>query len=127
MGYTVATTARLFRNGRSQAVRLPCKLRFEGDRVRVRRVGRGMLVGSSSPSQMTVVRPVVWRCASDPGASTGLEFTRQDDLRRESKMVLRQNLRRPVGLEVSIVQLFVESGGVDGTRTRDLRRDRPAF
>jgi antitoxin VapB len=38
------TTARLFRNGRSQAVRLPRELRFEGDRVRVRRVGRGVLV-----------------------------------------------------------------------------------
>lgn len=38
------TTARLFRNGRSQAVRLPREFRFEGDRVRVRRVGRGVLV-----------------------------------------------------------------------------------
>jgi antitoxin VapB len=40
----VASTARLFQNGRSQAVRLPRELRFEGDRVRVRRVGRGVLV-----------------------------------------------------------------------------------
>jgi antitoxin VapB len=40
----VASTARLFKNGRSQAVRLPRELRFEGDRVRVRRVGRGVLV-----------------------------------------------------------------------------------
>jgi antitoxin VapB len=38
------TTARLFQNGRSQALRLPRELRFEGDRVRVRRVGRGVLV-----------------------------------------------------------------------------------
>ena len=37
-------TARLFRNGRSQAVRLPREFRFEGDRVRVRRAGRGVLV-----------------------------------------------------------------------------------
>ncbi len=36
--------ARLFRNGRSQAVRLPQEFRFEGDRVRVRRVGRGILL-----------------------------------------------------------------------------------
>ncbi|SDF98887.1 antitoxin VapB [Limimonas halophila] len=36
--------ARLFRNGRSQAVRLPSAFRFEGDRVRVRRVGRGVLL-----------------------------------------------------------------------------------
>lgn len=40
----MATTARLFQNGRSQAVRLPRELRFEGDRVRVRRVGLGVLV-----------------------------------------------------------------------------------
>jgi antitoxin VapB len=40
----LTTTAKLFRNGRSQAVRLPRDLRFEGDRVRVRRSGRGVLV-----------------------------------------------------------------------------------
>ena len=40
----MGTTAKLFRNGRSQAVRLPREFRFEGDRVRVRRVGRGVLV-----------------------------------------------------------------------------------
>jgi antitoxin VapB len=37
-------TAKLFRNGRSQAVRLPRDFRFEGDQVRVRRVGRGVLL-----------------------------------------------------------------------------------
>jgi antitoxin VapB len=36
--------ARLFRNGRSQAVRLPKEFRFEGDRVRLRRVPRGILL-----------------------------------------------------------------------------------
>jgi len=40
----MSTTAKLFRNGRSQAVRLPREFRFEGDCVRVRRVGRGVLV-----------------------------------------------------------------------------------
>ena len=40
----MATTARLFKNGRSQAVRLPREFRFAGDRVRVRRAGRGVLV-----------------------------------------------------------------------------------
>ena len=40
----VSTTAKLFKNGRSQAVRLPREFRFEGDRVRVRRAGRGILV-----------------------------------------------------------------------------------
>jgi antitoxin VapB len=37
-------TAKLFQNGRSQAVRLPREFRFEGDRVRVRRAGRGVLL-----------------------------------------------------------------------------------
>ena len=37
-------TTKLSRNGRSQAVRLPREFRFEGDRVRVRRAGRGVLV-----------------------------------------------------------------------------------
>ncbi len=40
----MSTTAKLFRNGRSQAVRLPREFRFEGDRVRVRRAGRGVFV-----------------------------------------------------------------------------------
>ena len=40
----MTTIATLFKNGRSQAVRLPREFRFEGDRVRVRRAGRGVLV-----------------------------------------------------------------------------------
>ncbi len=40
----MTTTARLFRNGRSQAVRLPREFRFEGQCVRVHRAGRGVLV-----------------------------------------------------------------------------------
>jgi antitoxin VapB len=36
--------AKLFRNGRSQAVRLPREFRFEGEQVRVRRVADGVLL-----------------------------------------------------------------------------------
>lgn len=36
--------AKLFQNGRSQAVRLPKEFRFEGDRVRIRRVPQGVLL-----------------------------------------------------------------------------------
>ncbi|MGH7882036.1 MAG: antitoxin [Candidatus Dormibacteraceae bacterium] len=36
--------AKLFRNGRSQAVRLPRDFRFQGDRVRIRRVDNGVLL-----------------------------------------------------------------------------------
>ena len=37
-------TAKLFANGRSQAVRLPKEYRFEGEEVRVRRYGVGLLL-----------------------------------------------------------------------------------
>ncbi len=37
-------TAKLFRNGRSQAVRLPREFRFEGEEVRIRRVAQGVLL-----------------------------------------------------------------------------------
>jgi antitoxin VapB len=36
--------AKLFRNGRSQAVRLPREFRFEGNAVRVSRVSEGILL-----------------------------------------------------------------------------------
>lgn len=36
--------AKLFQNGRSQAVRLPKEFRFEGDQVRIRRVPQGVLL-----------------------------------------------------------------------------------
>jgi antitoxin VapB len=36
--------AKLFRNGRSQAVRLPQEFRFEGDCVRIRRMDQGVLL-----------------------------------------------------------------------------------
>lgn len=36
--------AKLFWNGRSQAVRLPKEFRFPGDRVRVSRMGAGVLL-----------------------------------------------------------------------------------
>jgi len=35
----MSKTAKLFRNGNSQAVRLPQEFRFKGDRVRIRQVG----------------------------------------------------------------------------------------
>jgi len=37
MVYTMAKTAKLFRNGRSQALRLPVEYRFEGSEVYIRR------------------------------------------------------------------------------------------
>jgi antitoxin VapB len=39
-----SNVAKLFQNGSSQAVRLPREFRFEGDRVRIRRAGHGVLL-----------------------------------------------------------------------------------
>jgi antitoxin VapB len=36
--------AKLFRNGSSQAVRLPREFRFKGDKVRIRRVGKSVVL-----------------------------------------------------------------------------------
>ena len=40
----MAVTAKLFRNGASQAVRLPKEFRFEGDEVCIKRVGSALLL-----------------------------------------------------------------------------------
>ncbi|HEY0307906.1 MAG TPA: type II toxin-antitoxin system VapB family antitoxin [Acidobacteriaceae bacterium] len=39
-----SATAKLFKNGRSQAVRLPMEFRFEGTEVRIRKIGKGVLL-----------------------------------------------------------------------------------
>jgi antitoxin VapB len=41
---TESARAKLFKHGRSQAVRLPKEFRLPGTEVRVRRVGRGVLL-----------------------------------------------------------------------------------
>jgi antitoxin VapB len=46
--------AKLFRNGRSQAVRLPREFRFEGSQVRVRRVAEGVLL------EPLISNPIEW-------------------------------------------------------------------
>jgi antitoxin VapB len=40
----MTATAKLFKTGRSQAVRLPKEFRFEGKEVRIRRHGNGVLL-----------------------------------------------------------------------------------
>jgi antitoxin VapB len=41
---TKQATAKLFKHGGSQAVRLPKEFRFSGDKVKLTRVGRGVLI-----------------------------------------------------------------------------------
>jgi len=52
-------TAKLFRSGRSQAVRLPKEFRFEGDCVCLRRVAEGALL------QPMITDPKGWSTAMD--------------------------------------------------------------
>ncbi len=68
--------AKLFRNGRSQAVRLPREYRFEGDRVRVRRVAEGVLLEPliSDPGQWFTVLD---RLSGGPFMSKGTKGRRQ--------------------------------------------------
>lgn len=40
----MAQFAKLFKNGSSQAVRLPREFRFEGDKVRIRRAGNSVIL-----------------------------------------------------------------------------------
>jgi antitoxin VapB len=48
-------TAKLFKNGRSQAVRLPKEFRFEGDDVTIRRVpATGEIILAQSPSDRSM-------------------------------------------------------------------------
>ena len=44
LGKSFMKIARLFRNGQSQAVRLPKEFRFEGDFVYVKKSGRGIVL-----------------------------------------------------------------------------------
>jgi len=44
MGVNMMRTAKLFKNGGSQAVRLPKEFRFEGSRVFIKRVGDAVVL-----------------------------------------------------------------------------------
>ena len=44
--------AKLFRDGRSQAVRLPREFRFEGDEVYIKRVPGGVLLSERDPWEL---------------------------------------------------------------------------
>ena len=43
-GEVAVATAKLFKTGRSRAVRLPKEFHFDGKEVRIRRVGNGVLI-----------------------------------------------------------------------------------
>jgi antitoxin VapB len=80
----MSTIAKLFVNGGSQAVRLPKEFRFEGEEVRVRRLGHGVLLeplaSSSWPAgyweRMPRVDDADWSRPDDP-APAAIERERE--------------------------------------------------
>lgn len=79
----MATIAKLFVNGGSQAVRLPKEFRFEGDEVLVRRLGQGVVLEPVTPSTWPVgywdrlprVEDAEWTRPADPPPQ-GIELER---------------------------------------------------
>ena len=53
-------TAKLFQNGRSQAVRLPKEFRFEGKEVRIRRTKQGILLEAVVPGPVKTFDAQAW-------------------------------------------------------------------
>lgn len=51
-------TAKLFQNGKSQAVRLPKEFRFQGDRVYIKRVGHAVVLLPYDEPWQTLVESV---------------------------------------------------------------------
>ena len=51
------TTAKLFKNGRSQAVRLPKEFRFKGTEVKIRKEGNKVILEPAETSEW----PAGWR------------------------------------------------------------------
>ena len=72
-------TAKLFMNGRSQAVRLPAEFRFEGDEVEIRRDP-----DAPPAAPLTRVTPV------RPGEGTAGNCKREQDRRKQRKGSDRQ-------------------------------------
>jgi len=59
------TTAKIFKNGRSQAVRLPKEFRFAGDAVKIQKDGRKVIL---EPLEHSEWPEGFWKLfASDPG------------------------------------------------------------
>lgn len=67
---TSARRAKLFWNGRSQAVRLPQEFRFEGDEVEIRREGELVVL---APVVRQRFEPSYW--AAVDALATGLDLT----------------------------------------------------
>ena len=81
----MGSTAKLFRNGRSQAVRLPKEFRFEGNEVRIRRMGESVVLEPMGPSSKASDWKWLdeWRKRVDPEIFAGLEYQPEPQERPE--------------------------------------------
>jgi virulence-associated protein VagC len=79
---TTLVRAKLFRNGRSQAVRLPKEFRFAGDEVTLRREGEAVI--------MEPVRKRAWPAGFWERIARGRDDSRDDSKVDKLRVVLQQ-------------------------------------
>ncbi|WP_152048073.1 antitoxin [Aureimonas psammosilenae] len=72
--------ARVFRNGRSRAVRIPKEFDFEGDEVTIRREADGTLRILPDRKEMTPAELVAWLRSLPPLSPEEMNFPDIDDL-----------------------------------------------
>ena len=71
----MTTTAKLFMSGRSQAIRLPARLRFDASEVRIERIGNALWV---QPEPASTESPADWLAAFYASTQTLPETFLQD-------------------------------------------------
>ncbi len=53
-------TAKIFKNGRSQAVRIPMEFRFDGSEVYIKKTDEGVLLISKKPTLKDIWEKTLW-------------------------------------------------------------------
>lgn len=82
---SIPTRAKVFKNGRSQAVRIPAQYRFNTDHVYVERDSHtGGLIVSEQPAQSTRADRIR-RLFQEIDAEEGIDFALERDLRPEAE------------------------------------------
>lgn len=76
----MATSAKIFKSGGSQAVRIPKEYRLEGDTVTLDRAGEGLLITPASGARKRAGRTATERArARRPGFLRGLKIAEDFD------------------------------------------------
>jgi antitoxin VapB len=80
----MTATAKIFKHGRSQAVRLPKEFRFEGTEVRVTRVGERVILEPMEASAMP------WQLIDETGDRTFMPDGREQPALPEDRVVFER-------------------------------------